>query len=155
MGAGADSTWHGWGEAACLHCTSSRDAQQRRARGDYKPSFSTGARLNYKVISRVIFQTNTAIYLTAAARAASASQEAADLSIAKTETWSELLGAALGCHLFEVSVTRDPAAGSISGAGDARHLHQATLHFAVHHQSPARMAHAFRPAPPLFCSTLI
>lgn len=95
--------------------------------------------MNYLVNSRATFQTNTAIYLTAASWAANA-QEAADLPVAKTETWSELLGAALGCHLFEVSVIWDPAAAEISGAGDAHHLSQATSCFAIYNQSSAGMS---------------
>lgn len=95
--------------------------------------------MNYLVNSRVTFQTNAATYLTAASRAAGA-QQAADLLIAKTETWSELLGAALGCHLFEVTVTRDPAASSVSGAGDAHHLRQATLCSAIYNQGPVWMS---------------
>lgn len=89
--------------------------------------------------SRVTFQTSTAIYLPTALWAAN-SQEAADPPVAKTETQSELLGAALGCHLFEVNVAWDPAAGETRGAGDARGLGQATSRSAVYDQSSAWMS---------------
>lgn len=89
--------------------------------------------------SRVTFQTSTAIYLPTALWAANA-REAADPPVAKTEMQSELLGAALGCHLFEVNVAWDPAAGETRGAGDARGLGQATSRSAVYDQSSAWMS---------------